>query len=218
MCVRSSGPGISESTLHSKPLVIALAHLYGCWSLNERGRQMDREIKAVFKPERAASDVFRRNCCKHKQQLHVRVTLRELRTEESHFSCSSCLSSVLNLHMFLSLLRGKEQTKQDRKTRGRGCDRSEKNQCSRGIVGFILTDQRTVCDDEKFEGKQPIKIPWAAKKHKTLSGSRHTVSNVKCLVGSWTTWLWMHMNGTLVSFITWLIRAAYWAKPKTAEA
>ena len=59
MCVWSRGLGSSESTLHSKLLVIVLAHLFGGCALNERQDEERYTVHGV-KPERAA-DVFRRN-------------------------------------------------------------------------------------------------------------------------------------------------------------
>lgn len=173
MCVRSSGPSISESTLHSKPLVIALAHLSGCWSLNERARQMNRE---------------RQLSQRQRHQMHLEETTANVSSsymwgwhwgswEQKKATFPAPVVSFLCSTCTCSCQCWEEKSKQSRTDRHEGgvvTDKRKKNQCSRRIVGFILTDERTVCDDKKFEGKQPNKIPQDTKKtQNSLRQQRH---------------------------------------------
>lgn len=58
-----------------------------------------------------------------------------------------------------------KRAKQDRKTRGRDCDRLKENHCNKRNC-FILTDRRTVWDEEKFGAKQVKEIPRGTKNTK----------------------------------------------------
>lgn len=207
MCVQSRKPCISESPLHSKLLVTVLANLLGRCSLNERKRQMKGEIHVGFRPEKAASDAFRRNWCKLEQQVWHWGNWEQMKAT---FPAVSLLYSTWTF----SVTAEKTRAKQDRKTRDRGCDRLKKiNVVKEQLV--LSSGGRTVFNlMENNQQKSPRDIK---KQKKSLRQKTHCE---QCEMHCWNfpMWLQMCMTGTWVSFITWLIRAAYWAKPSTAEA
>lgn len=111
MYISPAGPSITESTLHSKLLVIALAGLFGCCSLKERCMPMKRCIEVLCKAKRKNESGTR--WCTPKQCFHLEVTLSELSAKERHFYCICCLSYILNLHMFLSRCEEKSKAGQE---------------------------------------------------------------------------------------------------------